>query len=201
MTKIIIIGYSGHAYVVADAILSAGGTILGYCDKQEKNVDPFGMKYLGQESEELLIGKQWIIGIGDNHIRERISDMYKLYGQFRSVFHESAIIGSGSELGAGVFLAARTVINPLSKIGKGSIINTGAIIEHECEIGNYAHIAPGATLAGNVKIGNRTFIGANAVVKQGIKIGSDVIVGAGSVILQDVEDNVTIVGNPGRIIK
>ena len=44
-------------------------------------------------------------------------------------------------------------------------------------------------------------IGANSVVKQGIKIGNNVTIGAGAVIINDVSDNLTIVGNPGRIIK
>ena len=92
-------------------------------------------------------------------------------------------------------------MNPLTTIEEGVIVNTNAIIEHECYLGSFCHVAPGVVLAGNVKIGKRSFIGANSVIKQGITIGNDVTIGAGSVILNDVPNNVTVVGNPGKIIK
>jgi acetyltransferase-like isoleucine patch superfamily enzyme len=44
-------------------------------------------------------------------------------------------------------------------------------------------------------------IGANSVIKEGIKIGNNVIIGAGAVIINDVSDNLTVVGNPGKIKK
>ena len=94
-----------------------------------------------------------------------------------------------------------TIINSQVIIGKGCIVNTGAIIDHECEIGDFSHIAPGATLSGNVKVGKSCFIGANSTVIQGVKIGNNVIIGAGAVVIKDVPDNITIVGNPAKIIK
>ena len=46
----------------------------------------------------------------------------------------------------------------------------------------------------------RTF-GASAFIIPGIKIGKWATIGAGTVVIHDVPDNVTIVGNPGKIIK
>lgn len=200
MKNLIIIGYSGHAFVLADAVFSKGGSVIGYCDNHTKSKNPFDIKYLGLESDELLTNKKWIVGIGNNHIRERICNQFELVGELITVVHNNAIIGASSQIGKGSFLAAGAVINPLCKIGVGCIINTNSTVEHECEIGNYVHVAPGTTLAGNVKIGDRSFIGANAVIKQGIEIGSDVIIGAGTVVLKNIGNNQTIVGNPGKPI-
>ena len=71
----------------------------------------------------------------------------------------------------------------------------------ESIVGAFTHIGPGAVLSGNVSVGEGCMIGANSVIKQGIKIGINVTIGAGAVIINDVSDNLTIAGNPGRIIK
>lgn len=194
----ILIGYSGHSYVVADAIYSSGGMIKGYCDNKVKSVNPFDLEYLGQEKDSLLKENNWIVAIGDNQIREKIILQFRNFDTLQSVIHKSCVLGVKSVVGKGTFMAANVVINPLAKIGTGCIINTGAIIEHECIIDDFAHIAPGAVLAGNVKVGKRSFIGANSVVKQGVIIGNDVIIGAGSVVLKDVIDGRTMVGNPAK---
>ena len=200
MRDIIIIGYSGHAFVIVDSILKCAGTIKGYCDESEKQVNPFGIQYLGEESSELLSDSNWIIGIGDNNLRERIYNQYVKGNPPISIIHPSSVIGSMTTLGDGVFVAANSTINPLVTIGDGVIINTGTIIEHECRIGEFSHVAPGAVLAGNVSVGKKTFIGANSVIKQSVNIGSNVTIGAGSVVLKDIPDNKKVVGNPSRLL-
>ena len=55
-------------------------------------------------------------------------------------------------------------------------------------------------MAGTVRVGEFSYVGTGASVIQNINIGKNVMIGAGAVILSDVPDDVTIVGNPGRII-
>ena len=47
----IIIGYSGHAYVVCDILLKNGVKIIGYCEGEEKAYNPFKVPYLGPEEK------------------------------------------------------------------------------------------------------------------------------------------------------
>lgn len=197
----IIIGYSGHAYVICDIILKNDCKIIGYCEKEEKENNPFGLNYLGTEEEVDFEDFDVFVAIGDNRIREKIFSTLEGKVNMGDAYHPTSEVGWGCELEWGIMLGPNSTINSKSKIARGVIINSGAIVEHECHIGPFVHIAPGAVLAGNVKVGPRSFIGANAVIKQGINIGKDAVVGAGSVIINDVPDNVTVVGNPGRIIK
>ena len=201
----ILIGYSGHAFVVADCILKSDGIIEGYCDNKKKQFNPFDLNYLGRESENLSLLKnsKTFIAIGDNTIRQKIFQYLIKEGisNFANVIHPSVNFGLGCHIGKGILFAPNAVINPISKIGNGVICNTGCIIEHECLIDEFVHIAPGAVLAGNVQVGKRTFIGANSVVKQGVKIGESVVIGAGSVIIKDVPNGAVVVGNPGRVLK
>lgn len=204
-SNIILIGYSGHGKVVADAAFESGLNILGYSDKKIIEYNPFNLMYLGYESDDTFVGwelsSNFLIGIGDNYIREKIFESITKRGKIvTTLISTSSIISKYSKVGNGTFVNNNVTINAGSKIGMNVILNTGCIVEHECSIENSVHIAPGAVLAGNITIGERSFIGANAVLKQGIVIGKDVIVGAGTVVLHDVPDNMKIVGNPSRTI-
>lgn len=201
-TKIAFIGYSGHAYVCIETAISLGFEIGGYYDIQEQLANPYNLYYLGTEDHLKEVSSLLFIAIGDNYIRQRVKKKLNLtQSGFATLIHPKAIVSQTAEISQNVLVSAGAVINAQAKIGFGSIINTGAIIEHECLIHPFSHIAPGAVLAGNVQIGELSFIGANSVIKQGVKIGKNVLIGAGSVVLSDVPDNVTIVGNPARIIK
>lgn len=207
MANIIIIGYSGHAYVVLDAAISAGLTIKGYCEREKKEFNPFNIPYLGQEnnpeSKVLLMESSWFVGIGDNTIRRKVIGNLISAGcsDLINIIHPDATISRhGVVLQKGILICCGVIINPFVQIGMGVICNTGCIIEHECIVSDFAHIAPGAVLCGKVTIGAGSFIGANTVVKQGVSIGHNVTVGAGSVVLNDLPHGVTAVGNPAKII-
>lgn len=200
----ILIGYSGHAFVVYGILKAAGKKVTGYCDVTEKEYNPFGLLYFGNENSEAAsdaIKKNGcFIAVGDNLLRDKIFESLEKKSLLPgNAIHPTAIIDSSAAIGAGgVMIAAGVIINPLATIGKGAICNTGCIIEHECSIGEFAHIGPGAVLCGNVKIGDGTFVGANAVIKQGISIGKNAMIGAGAVVIKDVADNITVVGVPAK---
>lgn len=203
----VLIGYSGHAYVVCGILNSAGIPISGYCEVTEKSFNPFHLTYFGTEGSDAgiqaITKHGFFIAVGDNTVRSAIFDTLALKNLFPSnVIHSSAIIDPAADLAkAGVMVAAGSVINPLAQIGKGTIINTGCIIEHECRVGDFAHIGPGAVLCGNVTIGERTFVGANSVIRQGIRVGSNVMIGAGAVVVKDIPDHVTVMGVPAKQVE
>lgn len=203
--KIILIGYSGHAYVVADIAIENQYDIIGYTEKSRVQNNPFNLIYAGYEGEIDFFEKNkkigFIIGIGDNLIREKIYNLItSKNAEITTLISSTASISQSAKINSGTFVNRNVSINALAKIGKNVILNTACVIEHECEISDSVHIAPGVVLAGNVFVGERSFIGANSVVKQGVKIGKDVIVGAGSVVISDVPDGKKIVGNPIRFI-
>lgn len=203
--KSILIGYSGHALVVAETAIDNKINLIGYAEKNLVFNNPFELDYVGFENEESFIGWKkevsFILGIGDNSLRQKVAHLIESKEKnIETVIHNSVSISKTVTIGSGTFINRNVAINAFAKIGKYVVLNTGCIIEHECIIADAVHIAPGAVLAGNVTVGERTFIGANAVVKQGIIIGKDVIIGAGSVIINDISDNKKVVGNPSRII-
>lgn len=203
--KVIVIGYSGHAYVVIETALDCDYEVIGYSDKEKAKNDPYNLSYIGFEKDDNFIGWQknvsFVLGIGDNKLRQNIANIIELKGkEIKIIIDKSSNISKSAKIGMGTFINKNVVVNALVVINKNVILNTGCIIEHECILENAVHIGPGAVLAGNVKVGERTFVGANAVIKQGVNIGKDVVIGAGSVIITNIPDGKKVVGNPGRII-
>jgi sugar O-acyltransferase (sialic acid O-acetyltransferase NeuD family) len=203
--KVILIGYSGHAYVVADIAIENQYNIIGYTEKISAQYNPFNLNYAGYEREIDFFENNkdigFIIGIGDNLIREKIYNLVtSKNAEIVTLISNAASISQSAKIDSGTFINRNVIINALAKIGKNVVLNTACIIEHECEISDSVHIAPGAVLAGNVIVGQRSFIGANSVIKQGVKIGKDVIVGTGTVVLSDIPDGKKVVGNPNRYI-
>ncbi|MCZ2845034.1 MAG: acetyltransferase [Candidatus Bathyarchaeota archaeon] len=203
--KIVLVGYSGHGLVVADAAIEQGLDLFYYTDKKFAIKNPYKLKYLGFEgdSEFEHWGKDYkfALAIGNNEIRRNTGEIILSRGkELVNIIHPRSSVSGSTHFGIGNFINNCAAVNSQVIIGNYCILNTGSILEHECKLGDAVHVAPGAVLAGGVKVGDNTFIGANTVIKEGVRIGKNVIIGAGSVILSDVADNIKIVGNPGRKI-
>lgn len=198
-----VIGYSGHSFVVIDALLSLNYNIEGYCEQREKENNPFDIQYLGSEQDPKILDKlkntDVFLGLGDNKLRSNIY-LHLMENNINcpTLKHIKAIVSPTVSIGKATIVMAGAIISAMAKVGQAVICNTSSVIEHECVIGDYTHIAPGAVLAGNVKVGEGSFIGANAVIKQGVTIGSNVTIGAGAVVIKDIGDGLTFFGNPAK---
>lgn len=211
MKEVVIIGAGGHAKVIIDIILQRKKSLNDnlvvkgilddrFCEIEKK--DLFGVPIIGKINKilELPTNIYYIIAIGDNNIRKKISENYS-NKKFMTLIHPKSIIGEKVTIGVGTIIMAGAIINSYTKIGKHCIINTGSIIEHDNLIENYVHISPNSTLCGGVIIGEETWVGAGAIIIQEKKIEKKVIIGAGTIIINNVEKNCKIVGNPARLIK
>jgi len=204
--KTILIGYSGHGIEVADAAIQLGYNLIGYCDLNKKKTNPFNLNFLGNEKELKSIyfndEYQFIMGIGDNKIRNNVFDfLINKTERIISIIHRKAVLSSKVNIKKGSYISKNSLINSMSEIGSNCIINSGSIIEHDCKILNNVHVAPGCVVLGNVKIGSNSFIGANSTIKEGLEIGNNVIIGAGSLVLNDIPNDSLFYGSPGKIIK
>lgn len=202
---IIIFGAGGHGRVVLDILLESGANVLGFLDDDKSKVGQKirGFKVLGDRSYiEKRDSVGLALGIGDNAIRENIFRKAKDTGlRTVSAVHPMAIVSKDVIIGEGVVIMPGAIVNAGTVLKEGVVINTGATVDHDCHLKRFCQVWPGAHLAGTVRVGEFSYIGTGTSVIQNINIGKKVMVGAGTVIISDVPDNVTVAGNPGRVIK
>lgn len=208
MRKIVIIGDSGHAKVVADIVNSTDGMSV-YAKLDDKYAKVFmedgflkGPVSHLHELMKIEAGLGVIIGIGSNLVRKKIVQNLEIdSAQYITAVHSSAILSSSVEIGLGTVVMPGVIVNAESRIGEHSIINSGSVVEHDCVISDYCHVSPLAVVTGGVSIGEGAHIGAGASVIPLKEVGEWSTVGAGAVVVSNINDHVTVVGAPAREVK
>jgi sugar O-acyltransferase (sialic acid O-acetyltransferase NeuD family) len=211
--RFLIWGAGGHGVVVADAIIAAGGEVVGYVDgdpaKLGHQVGPGEARVLVSEEAFVLGIPEELrrhgadclaLGIGRNVARAQALRRIVSLDDAPPIVHPASVVSASARVGPATLIGARAVINAAAAVGVGVIVNTGAIVEHECEVADAAHLSPASVLCGGVRVGARAWIGAGAVVIQGVEIGDDAVVGAGAVVVRDVAAGSTVAGNPARLV-
>jgi sugar O-acyltransferase (sialic acid O-acetyltransferase NeuD family) len=208
MNDIVILGAGGLGKEVLELILQINKkgltwNVLGFFDDtKEVGTEVNGIKVVGG-LEELRDSacQNLVIAIGNPEVRAKLIREFSMQKTLPTLIHPTVMIpdshisiGTGSIIGAHVFLSVNV------SIGSGVLLNVGCSIGHDVAIGDYCTVNPGARVSGSVKIGELSFIGVGAVLNNNILIASEVKVGAGAVVLKSVEKKSTVFGNPARIM-
>lgn len=211
MTRLLILGASGHSKVVAELALETGQySELAFLDDSCMG-GPVSSHFLGYP----LLGPlsliydpsirssfhHAIVAIGENSLRLKYFKELVFGGyETPSLIHPTAFVSRTSTIGLSVVVCAQACVQSEVMVGSCSILNTASSIDHNSYLNEAVHISPGARLAGDVTVGSCSWVGIGASVIQGVRIGSNVIVGAGSTVLRDVQDCLTVCGVPARTI-
>jgi len=198
MDSICLFGASGHGKVIKEIIESQENKVLAFVDDKPLEERLLGITVFKTGAIHQFLTEKFIISIGDNTIRKKISKAFPLI--YEKAIHSQSTLSKSASILEGTVVMAGVIINAEAVIGKHCIINTNSVIEHDCVLEAFVHISPNATIAGNVSIGEGTHIGAGAIILPNIKIGKWATIGAGAVVIKDVPDFATVVGIPARII-
>lgn len=211
MSRIGIFGTSGMAREAGDIAWELGLEPV-YVARDQAEMDAYA--FPGQLILESDIDRYqdigYVIGIGDNSIRQRIAQHYSGRLRFTNLIHPSASFGRGQrellEGKRGVIVCAGVRFTNNTQVGDFCIFNLNSTISHDVVIGDFVYVAPGAHVTGNVQIEARAWIGTGVAVNQGTvnhkrRIGADTKIGAGAVVVKDCEPNAIYAGIPARRIK
>ncbi len=146
---------------------------------------------------------KFTLGLGEPKLRALLASRFvELGGEFTTVISSKSQIGSfNTKIGKGCQIMQNVLITNDVSIGDGVLINLKSSISHNTIIGDNVEIACGVTISGRCNIQDNVFIGSNSVLNSDLKIGANSILGSGSVVIDNVPENVTVVGNPSRIIR
>ena len=206
--KILLIGGGGHCKSVLDTLLLLNEyneiAIVDLFENIGKSI--MEIPIIGSDTDLAYLFKDGyefafitMGSIGNPKLRIKLYDEISLIGfKIPNIIDISANVSNFTELGKGIFIGKKSIVNAGAIVGNGAIINTGSIIEHDCKIGEFVHIAPGAILGGAVEIGKNSHVGSGAIIKQQIKIGYNSIIGMGSIVTKIIGNNKKAYGNPCR---
>lgn len=204
MSRLAILGASGHGKVVADTAECCGWSDIVFFDDAWPGVVRNGAWVVTGTGQDLLARAGEfagvVVAIGNNKVRQAwLATLGEAGAVLATLVHPAASVSRHATTGVGSVVFAGVVVNAGASVGGGVILNTGCSVDHDCRLGDAVHVSPGARLAGGVVVGERAWVGIGASVKQLVSIGDDAVVGAGAAVIGDVAAGSTVCGVPARV--
>jgi sugar O-acyltransferase (sialic acid O-acetyltransferase NeuD family) len=206
MKNLIIIGAGGMGRTYFDMARESLGfranfSIKGYIDDNLQALDNFQnypplidkiSNYMPQKNDV------FICSIGGTVRRKCIEIILDKGGEFHTLIHKTARIGTNVKLGKGNLIGAYTAIGADASIGNYNFIQSYTVIGHDVKIGNWNRIDSHVLCVGGISIGDEVMIHTSAVLNHNVVVDSNSHIGACSFVTRNVERETTVFGNPAR---
>lgn len=140
----------------------------------------------------------FVCSIGGSFRKQCIESIISHGGQFLTLIHKTARIGTNVSLGVGNMIGAFTTIAADAKIGNYNFIQSYTIVGHDVTIGDWNRIDSHVMCIGGIKIGNENMIHTSAVLNHGVVVMDNAHIGACSFVTRNVDSGTTVFGNPAR---
>lgn len=205
--RLIILGAGRQARNVNDICLAGGIEVEGFLDdtktigERVNDVPVLGRFDLAKDAH-LIKEFDWIVGLGDNETRWRLSrDIRTRGGRLASVIHPTCVISPTAEVGSGVSMNVHSCVLANAQVGDYVVITSNSTIGEDCIVEEAVLIGPGCTLAGGSRVGRCALIGAGAVILDGAPVGAHSVIGAGATVISEIPPYALAVGTPARVKK
>lgn len=208
MKKLIILGYGGTCFDIADAALAMGQfELLGFLDDAPPtSLSPAYPKILGRlQQASQFKDALFINGIGSPnsyHKKRDILDALHIpLTQFATVIHPAAVVSRSAQVQPGTTILSHTSVGSNVRIAEHVVVLQNSVIGHDDQIGDHSIISAGVILSGRVHIGSHCYLGAGSSVRENRRIGDGSLIGLGSSVVQDIPAGEIWVGTPAKKIK
>lgn len=209
MKQLLIIGARGwgrEVYDIAKSCVESGAdlTIKGFLDDKAdalKNYDNYPPIIGPVETYEIDKDDVFVCALGDvNYKRHYVDIILQKKGEFISLVHPTAYLGSNAAIGKGCILGPYVSISSDTKVGDFVTFLIKSHVGHDCSIGDYTHIGTMTNISGFVTVGKMVTIHPCCNIIPHKKIGDNSVIGTGSVVLSKVKEGTTVFGNPAKKI-
>lgn len=206
MKHLIIIGAGGMGRTMYDMARESVGygieyDVQGFLDDNIAALDNFEnyppviapiQSYLPNENEI------FICSIGGAARKKCIEEIISRGGQFLTMIHSTARIGTNVQIGEGTIVGAYTTIGADAKVGKYNLIQSYTVIGHDSVIGDWNRIDTHVTLVGGTIVQNEADIHTSAMISHNVTIENNARVAACSFVIRRVKEGTTVLGNPAK---
>jgi sugar O-acyltransferase (sialic acid O-acetyltransferase NeuD family) len=206
MKQLIIIGAGGMGRTMYDMARESIGygteyNILGFIDDNTNALDSFAnyppiidkIKNYQPKPNEIFI-----CSIGGSARKKCMEEIIYKGGQFLTMIHSTARIGTNVQIGDGSIVGAYTTIGADAKVGKYNLIQSYTVIGHDSVIGNWNRIDTHVTLVGGTIVQDGADIHTSAMISHNVTIENNARVAACSFVIRRVKEGTTVMGNPAK---
>lgn len=209
MKRLIIVGAGGMGRTMYDLAKESSGfgeefEIAGFIDdniealKDFENYPPL----LGTIKDYYpQPGEVFVCSIGGHSRKACIESLLAKGGEFMSLIHKTARIGSNVKMGRGTLVGTYTTVAADAVLGDFNFVQSMTIIGHDCRIGSWNRIDSQVMMVGGTTIGDNNMIHTGAMINHNVHIGDDCTIGACSFVTMDVESGSTLFAAPARRLK
>ena len=206
MKHLIIIGAGGMGRTMYDMARESNGygieyDIRGFIDDNTATLDsienypPLIAPIQGYQPKDNEI---FICSIGGPARKKCMEEIISKGGEFLSMIHSTARIGTNVQIGEGSIVGAFTTIGADAKVGKYNLIQSYTVIGHDSIIGDWNRIDTHVTLVGGTIVQNEADIHTSAMISHNVTIENNARVAACSFVIRRVKEGTTVMGNPAK---
>lgn len=142
-----------------------------------------------------------IISIEAPSVRERLFNQFKADGvHLTSLIDPSAFVSPTIAIPEGIIVSEYSTIHGGVELEANVLIQPYCFIEQDSRIGAHSVMSCFSAPGGGVIIGKGAYIGMKSCILDKLTIGEGATVIQGSVVHSNVAKNVSVTGNPARVI-
>jgi sugar O-acyltransferase (sialic acid O-acetyltransferase NeuD family) len=207
MRKLIIIGAGDFGREVLDWALAVPAgrrdwEVAGFLDANPSALNnyPCQIGVLGNPATYNPSSRDcFICAIGHPTTKLRVCrEIVERGGEFITLVHPTAVVGSHNVIGAGSLLCPGSVITTNVTLGRFVTLNLHATVGHNAVLGEGCTLSPHCDITGRATLGEGVFLGSHASVLPSVQVGDYAVIGAGSVVIRKVAAGATVIGVPAK---